>query len=217
MSSERYCLKEAGGLQAFDMGGQWYVFLPALAKVIDKVPENMSVLLKRKKNASLQPGQGDPQVILASNAGMPAEWKRLVNTYSTVQAKLASGGEYKRKKLRAPPNLTLYPLKTCVKIVRHYTDDVEPAVTRAVEQFWLEVHPDQAVADDEEERKDIGPAHRQLGGEDRQDEFFNDVLIPGRMKREPDSYLNFPTIMKGQRIIIDLTRLGDSLDDSDAD
>jgi hypothetical protein len=111
MSSERYCLKEAGGLQAFDMGGQWYVFLPALAKVIDKVPGNMSVLLKRKQNASLQPGQGDPQVIQASNAGMPAESKRLVNTYSTVQAKLASGGEYKRKEGARSPELGPVPVE----------------------------------------------------------------------------------------------------------
>ena len=90
---------------------------------------------------------------------MPAEWQRLVQTYLIARVSITPGGEYKRKKQGAPINLTLYPFEVCVKIVRHYSNDIDPAVTRAVEQFWLEVHPDQAVADDEEERKGIGP-HR---------------------------------------------------------
>ncbi len=36
------------------------------------------------------------------------------------------------------------------------------------------------------------------------------------MKREPVSYLQFPTIMKGHRIIIDLTWIGEG-DDADSE
>jgi hypothetical protein len=207
-----YDVEPAGGLHAFNMEGEWYVFLPALAKVVNKVNGTISVLLGR--HASLQPRKGDPQVILASRAGVPTEWPRLLKTYEKVKVQIATGGEYKRKKVRPPPNLTLYPLEVCVKIVRHYSDDVDAIVVRAVEQCWLEVHREQA---EEEESKGIGPSHiRQEGCADGQDELINDDL-PGRMKREPVSYLQFPTIMKGNRIVIDLTRIGEGDGDADSE
>ncbi len=131
MSSGAYGLEAASGLYAFDMEGEWYVFLPALAKVVDTSNGNISVLLNR--HAILQAGERAPQVIHASKAKMPAEWHRLVKTYDEVKTQLASGGEYKRIKVRPPLNLTLYPLEVCVKLVRHYSDDVDEVAVRAVE------------------------------------------------------------------------------------
>jgi hypothetical protein len=91
-----YNLETASGLHAFNMEGEWYVFLPALAKVVDTSNGNISVLLGR--HASLQPGEGDSPIILASKAKMPAEWQRLVQTYSIARVSITPGGEYKRKK-----------------------------------------------------------------------------------------------------------------------
>ena len=208
-----YDVEPAGGLHAFNMEGEWYVFLPALAKVVNKVNGTISVLLGR--HASLQPGEGDPQVILASRTEVPAEWQRLLKTYEIVKVRMTPSGEYKRKKGRPPPNLTLYPLEVCVKIVRHYSDDVDAVVVRAVEQFWHQVHqPEQA---EEDESKAVGLSHiRQEGREDGHGELINDDM-PGRMKREPVSYLQFPTIMKGNRIVIDLTRIGEGDGDADSE
>jgi hypothetical protein len=211
MSSEGYSLETASGLHAFNMEGEYYVFLPALAQVVNTSTGNISVLLGR--HPSLKPGEGDPQIVLASNAEMPTEWQRLVKTFQIVKVKLASGGEYKRKKLRAPQNLTLYPLKVCLNIVRHYTNDVDAAVTSAVEKFWLEVRPDQAGV---EESKDSGLIGVEIGQDDSvdvPDELGNDdLIVSGRMKREPASYLEFPTIMRGLKIVIDLTKIGEGDD-----
>ena len=194
MSSEGYSLRTAGGLEAFDMGGQWYVFLPALAKVADKVNGTISVLLKR--HVSLQPSEGDSPVIIASKTETPVEWDRLVPTYVQVKVLIASGGELKRKRPGPPHNLTIYPLWTCVKIVRHYTDDVDPALTRAVEQFWLEVRPDQAGVEESKDSRLVGAEIRQEDSVDVPDELSNDdLLVPGRIKLEPASYLEFRTIM----------------------
>jgi hypothetical protein len=210
-----YNLETASGLHAFDMEGEWYVFLPALAKVVNKSNGNISVLLGR--HASLHPSETDPQILLASKANMPAEWKRLVQTYSIARVSITPGGEHKRKKQGGPINLTLYPLEVCVKIVQHYSKDIDPAVTRAVEQFWLEVRPDQAVGE-EEESKGTRPAHiRQQGSEDGQSDSVSDDLVPGGVKREPVSYLKFPTIMKGHRIIIDLTGIAEGDGDADSE
>ena len=217
MSSEGYSLRTAGGLQAFDMGGQWYVFLPALAKVVDKVNGTISVLLKR--HVSLQPGEGDSPVIIASRTETPVEWNRLVTTYTKAKVLIASGGELKRKRAGPPHNLTIYPLRTCVQIIRHYSKDVDPAAARAIEAFWLEVCPDEAVADADEESKDreLEQNRGQSSSKDGQGELINDDRVPGRMKREPVSYLQFPTIMKGHRIIIDLTRIGEDSDSESVD
>ena len=86
MSSGAYSLEAASGLHAFDMEGEWYVFLPALAKVVGKTNGNISVLLGRHE--SLKPAKTDPQILLASKAKMPAEWQRLVNTYVQTSTSL---------------------------------------------------------------------------------------------------------------------------------
>jgi hypothetical protein len=195
MSSGAYSLKTAGGLHAFDMEGEWYVFLPALAKVVDTSNGNISVLLNRHE--SLQPGEREPQVLRASKAEMPAEWQRLVKTYAIVKPELASGGEYKRSKVRSPLNLTLYPLEVCVNLVRHYSDDIDPAVARAVEAFWVQVHPEQAVADAQEERKDSGLEAVQIRRQDSKGELINSELINDdnlsrKMKRDQSRFSSFP-------------------------
>jgi hypothetical protein len=106
-------------------------------------------------------------------------------------------------------------LKVCVHLVRHYSDDIDPAVARVVERFWLQVHPEQVVARSEEESKDSGLEEEQIRRQDSEGDLINDLQLPGRMKREPVSYLQFPTIMKGHRIVIDLTRMGEDGDDAE--
>ncbi len=197
-----------------------YVFLPALAKVVETSNGNISVLLNR--HASLQAGEGEPQLIRASKAEMPVEWNRLLKTYDEVKPQLASGGEYKRIKVRPPLNLTLYPLEVCVKLVRHYSDDVDAVVVRAVEQFWRQVHPEQVVAHSEEEEESKGSGLEGLQIQRQDSDLMNGELVidnnlSSRMKREPVSYLQFPTIMKGHRIIIDLTRIGEGDGDADSE
>ena len=68
------------------------------------------------------------------------------------------------------------------------------------------------MANAEEESKNRGVARiqnrQQYSSEDVPAELINDDLS-GRMKREPASFLEFSTIMKGHRIIIDLTRIGE--------
>jgi hypothetical protein len=130
MSSE-YFLEAAGGLQSFNIAGEWYVFLSALAKVVDTSNGNISVLLGRHPGLS----DGAPPVLLASRTKMQAVWPRLLQTYEGVTVKISAGGEYKRKKVRPPNNLTLYPLEVAVRIVRHYRDDVDASVVAAVEDF----------------------------------------------------------------------------------
>jgi hypothetical protein len=200
MSSE-YFLEAAGGLQSFNIAGEWYVFLSALAKVVDKSNGNISVLLGRHSSLS----DGAPPVLLASRTKMQAVWPRLLQTYEVVTAKISAGGEYKRKKVRPPNNLTLYPLEVAVRIVRHYRDDVDAAVITGVEDLWDQVRSEKALPAEE----DSAPEPVQIRTEEnRQHELIEG--IPGRMKREPASYLQFPTIMRGHRIIIDLTRVGES-------
>jgi hypothetical protein len=109
-----YNLETSSGLHAFSMDGIWYAFLPALAKVVGKVNGTISVLLGR--HPSLQPAETDPQILLASKANMPAEWQRLVQTYSIARVSITPGGEYKRKKQGPPINLTLYRWKFVLKL-----------------------------------------------------------------------------------------------------
>jgi hypothetical protein len=136
---------------------------------------------------------------------MPVEWSRLVKTFKTVDAKKQLGGEYKRAKKRAPPNLTLFPLQVAVRIVQHCEKDVDAETLQAVLTFWDKVRPVQALPDSEEEEEE--GKHNDKGI--RQDRPVQ-VLVPGGiMKREPASYLQFSTIMRGHRIIIDLTHVGD--------
>ena len=95
-----YNWETAGGLHAFNMEGEWYVFLPALAKVVGTSSNNFKGLLDR--HASLEPGERDSPIIRASKAKTPAEWQRLVQTYSIVRVSITPGGEYKRKKQALP-------------------------------------------------------------------------------------------------------------------
>jgi hypothetical protein len=78
------------------------------------------------------------------------------------------------------------------------------------------VRPVQALPDPEEEEEE--GKHNDKGI--RQDRPVQ-VLVPGGiMKREPASFLEFPTLMRGHRIIIDLTRVGNAdgdAGDADAD
>jgi hypothetical protein len=116
--------------------------------------------------------------------------------------------------VRPPLKLTLYPLEVCVKTVSH-SDDVNAVVVRDVERSWLQVHPEQVVARSEDESKDSGLEEVQIRRQDSEGDLINDLQLPGRMKRQPVSYLQFPTIMKGHRILIDLTRMGDDGDDAE--
>ena len=130
-SGHGYVTVTAGGLHAFNMNGEWYVFLSALAKVVEKTNGNISVLLGRNEHLT----DGAPPVRHMKRSEIPVAWSQLLNTYNTVTGKLASGGEYKRKKVRAPQNLTLYPIEVAVRIVEHYRADVDPAAATAVEAF----------------------------------------------------------------------------------
>ena len=100
-----YDLETEGGLNAFNMEGEWYVFLPALAKVVNTSNGNISVFLGR--HPSLQPGGGDPQVILASRTEVPAEWQRLLKTYEMGKEQIAPRWS-KRKKVRPVPVGSVY-------------------------------------------------------------------------------------------------------------
>ena len=110
-----YVIEVAGGLHAFKMQEHWYCFLAALAEVVSTSKENVSMVLKR--NESLL--EGAPATLFASSKSLKSEseWKRLLETCKTVTAKLNPGGEYKRKKVQSPKNLTLYPLESAVRIV----------------------------------------------------------------------------------------------------
>ena len=200
--ADEYATEPVGGLHAFNMNGSWYVFRGRLASVIHKTPEYLNGVLH--DHEELTAGAPPVQAMITKRL-MPVEWSGLVKTFKTVDAKKQLGGEYKRAKKRGPPNLTLFPLEVAVRIVQHCEKDVDAETLQAVLTFWDKVRPVQALPDPEEEEEE--GKHNDKGI--RQDRPVQ-VLVPGGiMKREPASYLQFSTIMRGHRIIIDLTHVGD--------
>jgi hypothetical protein len=181
-----------------------------LASVIRKTPEYLNGVLEH--HTDLEEGAPPVQSMITKKK-MPVEWTRLVKTFVAVRAKRQPGGEYTRVKKRGPPNLTLFPLQVAVRIVQHCEKDVDAEALQAVLPFWDKVRPAQVLPEEEEEEegKHRDPEVTGIRSEDRgniQDRPVQ-VLVPGRMKREPASFLQFPTIMRGNRIIIDLIRVGD--------
>ena len=205
----------AGGLYAFQFAqaeGQerkWHVLLPALASMVDKTPENISMLTARNPRL-LQ--DAPPVLRLRPGALHAAVWTRLLATYAAVQVSLQAGGERKRVQKRPPQNLTLYPLKSI------YASSVTTLQTWTLPHCRLQIHSPGASfgaegkhnADQDEE------AGLAAGSQDdgRPSSSIARVVVP---KREPVSYMEFPTVMAGARILIDLTRVGAGEDDDDAE
>ena len=130
--------------------------------------------------------------------------------HAIIKALISPGGEWKRKKTNTPQNFALYPLKACLEIMRHYSPQyVDVAVVSAVEDFWLatEVHsePQQAAV---EEKKDRRLERVRDETENRQQESINQERPGVIIKRElvPISHDQFTTVMRGHKIIIDLTQ-----------
>ena len=203
-----YVIEIAGGLHAFKMQEHWYCFLGALAKVVSSSKENISVVLKRHQSLL----EGAPETVFATSSSFTSEseWERLLETYKTVTAKLNADGRYQRKKVHAPHNLTLYPLESAVRLVKHYAHMVDEHAEEAINAFWAQVRSEPAQ-EEVEEYKASTVQNRQDETEKRQHP------LAVKREREPVSYLKFPTIMQGHRIIIDLTRIGEGDGDADSE
>ena len=199
-----YEIEKAGGLYAFHRDDGWYVFVSPLAKVIGYTDPYISRLVSRNENLL----QGTPPVVKATAKALPVEWNRLLSTYAAVQLKLTPGGERKRKKPRPPQNLTLYPAEVAVRIVGRFGDNVDATEIEGVESFWRMARPD------EEESKE-GPvvlAALRNAGERHSAELEDNATAAIKLEKEPASFLAFTTIMRGNRIYIDLTRDEDNID-----
>ena len=197
-----YEIEKAGGLYAFHMEDGWYVFVSPLANVIKCTAPYISQLVSRNENLL----QGARPVVKATAKTLHAEWERLLCTYTAVQLKLTPGGERKRKKPRPPQNLTLYPAEVAVRIVGHSGDKVDPTQIEGVDAFWSQVRPEEG------ERKEdpvlLSASHNAEGRHSVED----NATAPIKLEREPASFLAFTTIMRGNRIYIDLTRDEDNID-----
>jgi hypothetical protein len=199
-----YILERAGGLHAFNMNDDWYVFLPALASVVNKTTGNISVLLNRHPELT----EGALPRLPATPAAFPLDaWTQLVKTYQAVTLQMGPGPRKKRK--RSPLNLALYPIELAVRIVRHYNDDVDTLAAEAVEAFWGKVRPEQG--EDPEDSKHSDPEEDEIRDEGSESGLVNDAVVrapSSTVKREPASFLEFSTIMRGPRMVIDLTGVG---------
>jgi hypothetical protein len=129
---EGYALEPAGGLYAFAMNDQWWVFRIALANTTGTTKENLTGLLKSDRVPAKRKLPDLPVTLLATRDKLGVgSWDRLLSSYATLS--VITGA---KKAKRKPQKLTLIPLETAVHLVRRYKLNVAPEAFGAVEDFW---------------------------------------------------------------------------------
>ena len=207
-------IREVGGLNVilladgFPVEVQgWYAPLLAVATVVGTSKENLRGLLDRR------PGLHANNAVLrlTHSSVVASRWQQLVCAYDTVRAVCDRQRKRKPKKKRKRPvqNLTLYPLALAVQVMNYYVGKGTCTADQLAAVQALAAGDNTAGDndDDDDEDDDSAVDMGEVGCHARSPIDVADEMEESKftVKREPVSYLEFPTVMEGARILIDLT------------